>query len=170
MSEGHEREIAGMLTGVRIPGLLCADYDGQLVDLNAIAVSALILYLQPGGLSARSDSHADERQHNAYRALLHRFVVTMPSGSAIAALSAAPEVSPDEWRQIPKNSKELPHYLLNDGGGLAKELPLPTFECGDLRLYDRITLIVVEGRIEKVWYPVVGGQDAQMALTWFQLR
>lgn len=177
MSEDHERAIVEKLTGARIPQLLCSDYDGHVVDLNMIALNALILYLQPGRITAPSDSHADERQHDAYRALRHRFAATMPDGSAIAALSAAPDpmsfVLADGWRQTAENSQdqEIPHYLLDDGGlGLAKELPLPTFECGDRRLYDRITLIVVDGHVKRVFYPVVAGRDARQALAWFQLH
>lgn len=177
MSEDDDRRIAEELMGAQIPGLRCTDYDGYVVDLSMISRSALILYLQPGRVSARSDSHADERQHDVYRALRHRFAAIMPDGSAIAALSAAPDpmsfVSADGWRQTPENSEdqEIPHHLLDDGGlGLAKELPLPTFECGERQLYDRLTLIVVEGRIKRVFYPVVAGQDARQALAWFQLH
>jgi hypothetical protein len=174
MSEDRGREIRTKLTGARIPSLLCPDYDGRLVDLDAIARNALVLYLQPGRIVS-GDRHADEHQHDTYRMLRHRFAATMPDGSAIAALSTAPDpmsfVSAELQTPEATGDHQILHYLLDDTGlGLAKELPLPTFERDEMRLYDRITFVVMEGIIKKVFYPVIAGQDARQALTWLQLR
>jgi peroxiredoxin len=49
----------------------------------------------------------------------------------------------------------LPYPLLSDAGfELTEALRLPTFEVGGMRLIKRLTLVVPDGRIEKVFYPV----------------
>ena len=49
----------------------------------------------------------------------------------------------------------LPFELLSDEDPiLAEALSLPTFEVAGLRLLRRLTLIVADGRIQKVFYPV----------------
>lgn len=172
-------DIAEKLVGARLPRLLFSDYDGGVIDLNAISLHALVLYIQPGCKSGDGgrDARIDELQHDAYRALRHRFAGVMPEGSAIAALSAAADptsfIMADGWQRTPENSPDqrIPHHQLDDAGlSLAKELPLPTFERDGQRLYERTTLIVTRGRIAKVFYPVDARQDARQALTWLQLH
>ena len=49
----------------------------------------------------------------------------------------------------------LPFPLLSDAGlRLAGALGLPTFEVAGHRLLKRLTFVVRDGRIERVWYPV----------------
>ena len=50
---------------------------------------------------------------------------------------------------------ELPFALLSDPGlGLADAFALPTFVVDGARLYRRLTLIVNDGSIEHVFYPI----------------
>ena len=49
----------------------------------------------------------------------------------------------------------LPYALLSDVDlQLAQRPGLPTFEAGTLRLFKRLTLIIRDGVIEHVFYPV----------------
>lgn len=49
----------------------------------------------------------------------------------------------------------LPYPLLSDADFILTDaLRLPTFEAGGMRLIKRLTLVVSNGRIEKVFYPV----------------
>ncbi len=49
----------------------------------------------------------------------------------------------------------LPFELLSDvNGELGKAMDLPTFEVAGMMLYKRLTLVVRDGRVEKVFYPV----------------
>ena len=49
----------------------------------------------------------------------------------------------------------LPFEILSDTGyEVARALDLPTFTAGGQRLYKRLTLIVADGRIEHVFYPI----------------
>ena len=71
----------------------------------------------------------------------HR-VVGVSSQSARSALSLA-------------SQEALPHVLLSDDRlELAEEMGLPTFEVDGMCRYERLTLIVRDGRVEKVFYPV----------------
>jgi len=62
----------------------------------------------------------------------------------------------------------LPFPLLSDVGLLlATALDLPTFSAGGRRLFRRITLVVSQGRVEHVFYPVhPPGAHAGEVLSW----
>lgn len=65
---------------------------------------------------------------------------------------------------------QLPFAMLSDPGlSLARALSLPTFEAGGIRLYKRVTLIVLAGRIEHVFYPIFPtDQHAEQVLGWLR--
>jgi peroxiredoxin len=49
----------------------------------------------------------------------------------------------------------LPFPILSDAGlALTRALALPTFEAAGQTLIRRLTLLVRDGAIERVWYPV----------------
>ena len=64
----------------------------------------------------------------------------------------------------------LPFELLSDEDlTFAGALSLPTFEADGMLLLKRLTLIIEDGRIEKVFYPVFPpGQNAQEVLAWLR--
>ncbi len=64
----------------------------------------------------------------------------------------------------------LPFAMLSDiGFALADTLRLPTFEAAGNRLYTRLTLVVRDGRIEHVFYPVFPpDQHPQQVLDWLR--
>jgi len=65
---------------------------------------------------------------------------------------------------------KLPFPLLSDAGlTLADQLGLPTFEAGDCPRYKRLTLVLNDGRIEHVFYPVFPpDRHAAEVLAWLQ--
>jgi peroxiredoxin len=66
----------------------------------------------------------------------------------------------------------LPFPLLSDEGlGLVSALNLPTFEAGGTTLLKRLTLIVENGRIEHVFYPVFPpDRNAADVVDWLRVR
>ncbi|WP_063734941.1 redoxin family protein [Streptomyces sp. RTd22] len=64
----------------------------------------------------------------------------------------------------------LPFDMLSDATrSLARALDLPTFEAGGLTLYKRLTLIIRDGVIEHVFYPVFPpNEHADQVLTWLR--
>ena len=64
----------------------------------------------------------------------------------------------------------LPFSMLSDEGlALAAALGLPTFEAGGMTLYRRLTMIITDGVIEHVFYPIFPpDQHAQEVLGWLR--
>lgn len=64
----------------------------------------------------------------------------------------------------------LPFELLSDDQlTLKSALQLPTFEVAGMELYKRITLILKQGRICKVFYPVFpSSENAQEVIKWLK--
>jgi hypothetical protein len=166
------------LEGLAMPGVLFNNFDRRPVDLGKIAAAGLLLYVYPGCEDLPPDSEAgvagDVLQHATYEALRERFAEAMPGG-ALVALSSIPawlqlHHSPDlAWLQ----DRETPfeHYLISDETlQLAEELCLPTFEHKGNRYYQRLTIVARGGRIQRVFHPIVPGQDARQALAWLQLH
>jgi len=69
-----------------------------------------------------------------------------------------------------KERLHLPFELLSDAKFILKaSLNLPTFEAAGLELYKRITLIVRDGIISKVFYPVFPpSENAEEVLSWLR--
>lgn len=65
---------------------------------------------------------------------------------------------------------ELPFELLSDEKGeLGEALRLPTFTVEGKALYKRLTMVIRDGRIEKVFYPVFPpDKHAQEVLDWLK--
>jgi peroxiredoxin len=65
----------------------------------------------------------------------------------------------------------VPFEILSDADfKLCEALRLPTFEAGGMRLVKRLTLIVRDGRIEHVFYPVFPpNESADQVLRWLRL-
>ncbi len=64
----------------------------------------------------------------------------------------------------------LPFTMLSDTElHLAKKLDLPTFRAGDLTLFKRLTLVIRDGIIEHVFYPIFPpNEHARQVLVWLQ--
>ena len=64
----------------------------------------------------------------------------------------------------------LPFDLLSDEElAFARALELPTFEVEGMTLTKRLTLVIDDGRIEKVFYPVFPpGENAQVVIGWLR--
>lgn len=62
----------------------------------------------------------------------------------------------------------LPFELLSDNElRLKAELSLPTFDVANMELYKRMTLIIKQGHIVKVFYPVFpSSENAQEVIKW----
>ena len=66
----------------------------------------------------------------------------------------------------------LPFEIISDTGReLAEALDLPTFTAGDQLLYKRLTLIISDGRIEHVFYPIFPPDEhAAEVLAWLSAQ
>jgi peroxiredoxin len=75
-----------------------------------------------------------------------------------------------EYQLALKNRLHLPFDLLSDSDfKLKKALNLPTFQVGNLILYKRLTLVIDNNMIKKVFYPVFPpNQHASQVLNWLK--
>lgn len=162
------------LEGCELPTLLFAGHDRRgLIDLAALADTALVLYVYPGSGTSR-DLALDALQHETYRRLRRRFSVVVPDGAIVALSSLTRD---RQFVQEPRlafeqiESQEFPHHLIADETcHLAQILGLPTFECDGRRFYERVTIIAHDRRIVKVAYPADPLRDGEQALAWLGRR
>lgn len=153
----HRRQdsvVSGLLSAA-LPDLELEWMPGARLDLGALGAGPLVLYCHPGSRSETQPSELGEEPLDAATAECRAFaehcldfasfnhrVVGVSSQSAARQLSLA-------------TSEALPHVVLSDDRmELAEELGLPTFEVDGACHYERVTLIVRDGHVEKVFYPV----------------
>lgn len=76
------------------------------------------------------------------------------------------------YQQEAAERLHLPFELLSDEGlGFAREVGLPTFEVDGDVLTRRLTMILEDGRVEKVFYPVFPpNEDAENVIRWLSER
>jgi peroxiredoxin len=145
------------LEGMELPSLALPSTDGAPVDLSALP-GRLVVYCFPragkpgipspagwdripGARGCTPQSLAFRDHHHKIRAL----------HAEVFGLSAQ---SPEEQSEIAARL-QLPFALLSDQRlEFAGALKLPTFEADGMTLIRRLTLVVTEGAIEKVFYPV----------------
>ncbi len=166
-------DLAHHLAGIAMPRLALPSTSGEIVSLDALGPDRAVVYLYP--LTGRLDTDLPEgwdaipgargctaqacgfRDHHAELA---------EAGASVLGLS-----SQGTAYQLEVTGRlRLPFPMLSDLDlRLASLLNLPAFEVGDARFYARLTLIVADGVIEHVFYPVLQpGQHAQQVLAWLQ--
>jgi peroxiredoxin len=89
-------------------------------------------------------------------------------GAAVVGVST----QPTDYQREAVERLRLPFPLLSDAKlRLARALQLPTFQAGGQALLKRLTLVVRDGHVEKVFYPVFPPDGhAEDVLGWIQTR
>jgi peroxiredoxin len=169
----HDDGAADHLPGTVMPTLSLPASDGNLVDLAALGPGRTIIYLYPltgrpgvdlpqgwdaiPGARGCSTEACDFRDHFAD--------LRRAGASRVYGLSSQ---DPDYQAEVVERL-HLPFAMLSDPRlALADALDLPTFSApGHDRLYSRLTLVVRDGHIEHVFYPIFPpNTHAQQVLTW----
>lgn len=164
---------ADHLPGMAIPALRLPASDGTTVDLAALGNGRIVIYLYPltgrpgvdlpqgwdsiPGARGCSTEACDFRDHYAD---LQRAGVSQVFGMS--------SQDPDYQAEVVERL-HLPFAMLSDQHfALADALNLPTFSAsGHDRLYSRLTLVIRDGRIERVFYPIFPpNTHAQQVLGW----
>ncbi|HEX7387230.1 MAG TPA: peroxiredoxin [Castellaniella sp.] len=75
-----------------------------------------------------------------------------------------------DYQREARDRLHLPFELLSDAGLLMKRhLRLPTFKAGGMELYKRLTLVLRDGHIVKVFYPVFpSDRNVDDVLAWLR--
>ncbi|HDZ72427.1 MAG TPA: peroxiredoxin [Aurantimonas coralicida] len=149
---------ADHLLDLALPSVPLEATDGRTIDLSAIG-GRLVLYVYPmtgkpgvdlpQGWNEMPGARGCTPQSCAFR---DYFAELRALGvDAVFGLSAQ---SPGDQREAAERL-HLPFALLSDEQGAFRDaLKLPAFELGGRVYLKRITLIIDEGRIAKVFYPV----------------
>ena len=145
------------LPGMRLPALELPATDGTMIDLSRIpGRSVVYIYPRTGRPDQRLPTGWDEipgargctPQSCAYRDLAAAFAVL---GARVFGLSTQDTA----YQQEAVARLHLPFPLLSDEQlELATALALPTFEVEGMTLIKRLTLVISDGIIETVFYPV----------------
>ncbi len=163
---------ASHLQGMRLPKLVLPATDGTDVDLAAIP-GRLVIYIYPmtgrpgvplpDGWDAIPGARGCTPQACSFR---DHYAELRSLRTGVFGLSA----QTGEHQREARDRLHLPFQLLSDGSMQLKLLlRLPTFVAGGMELYKRLTLIVEDGRIAKVFYPVFPpDRNADDVLGWLR--
>ena len=132
--------------------------DGQRVSLSDFAGGIVVLYFYP-----KDDTPGCTTQACGLRDAWTQFAAM---GAEIFGVSIDPVKSHRSF--IDKFS--LPFPLLSDAElAFASAMRLPLFDVGPMRLLKRLTLIICDGAIEHVFYPVFPpDRNADQVLDWLR--
>jgi peroxiredoxin len=157
---------AAHLPGTPLPAVALPASDGTFVDLSDVPGRVVVFAYPrtgspgepptaewdsiPGARGCTPEMCSVRDEHDAFTA----------RGVTVFGLSAQ---TPEEQREAAERLG-LTYCLLSDAGGeLADALRLPTFDWHGRRLIKRVTLLVNDGRIEDVIYPVFPPDGAAAA-------
>jgi peroxiredoxin len=161
------------LPGLALPQIRLPSTSGRLVDLGALGAGRTVIYCYPrtgrpgeplpDGWDAIPGARGCTPQACAFRDH-HRELAAL--GADVYGLST----QTTEYQREMAERLHLPFEVLSDAEfALIEALRLPTFEAGGMRLVKRLTLIVRDGRVEHVFYPVFPpDQSAEQVIDWLQ--
>jgi peroxiredoxin len=162
---------ADHLPGLRLPATALPATDGAVVDLQALRGRTVVYAFprtgRPGeaplvqGWDAIPGARGCTPQSCAFRDL-HRELTD--AGARVVGLSTQASA----YQQEAVARLDLPFRLLSDERlELARAMDLPTFDIAGRTLLRRLTLVVLDGVVEHVWYPVFPpNTHAQEVLSW----
>jgi peroxiredoxin len=180
----HDDGACRHLPGMAVPASALMATSRQMVSLNKLATKPTVLYIYP--MTGRPDRQLPDDwdavpgargctpQACSFR---DHYQDLQALGVAVYGLSTQPTA----YQQEAKTRLHLPFELLSDADlNVATALNLPTFRVDTLSdispdinpvLIKRITLILLQGVIEKVFYPVFPATDnARHVLTYLQAQ
>ena len=145
------------LAGMRVPPLPLPSTRGGRVDLSRLA-GRTVVYIYPRTGDPRKEPIPGWDQIPGARGCTPQSCAFRDHHAELTALGAqvyglSAQGTADQ--QEAAERLRLPFPLLSDEGlAFARALRLPTFGAAGMTLIKRITLIVRDGAIEKVFYPV----------------
>jgi len=163
---------ADHLPGTRVPHIQLPSTGGVDVALDRLGLGRAVLYVypmtgQPGvdlpeGWNAIPGARGCTPEACGFRD--HYDELRAAGAATVYGLSSQSTAYQSELAE----RLGLPFEILSDAEHeLAQALNLPTFTAGGERLYKRLTLILADGRIEHVFYPIFPPDEhAEQVLDW----
>jgi peroxiredoxin len=165
---------ASHLPGRAMPALSLPTTDGRQVALDALGPGRTVVYIYPmtgrpgvelpPGWDDIPGARGCTPESCGFRNL---HTELLAAGAAqVFGLSS----QPSDYQREAVDRLHLPFAMLSDEHlALAGELGLPTFIVDGVTLYRRLTMIITDGVIEHVFYPIFPpDQHAQEVLDWLR--
>jgi peroxiredoxin len=167
---------AAHLTGTPLPPIVLTSTTGERVSLDRLGPGRTVLYVYPRtgrpgedppqgwdaipGARGCTTEACDFRDHHA----------ELLEAGAARVFGMSSQDSAHQAELVER--LRLPFPVLSDSGlVLAEALRLPTFETAGMRLYRRLTMVVKDGLVEHVFYPIFPpNEHAQEVLGWLDKR
>lgn len=158
------------LPGMRLPSMPLASTSGELVDLAALP-GRTVVYCYPRTGRPNQDPPPGWDQIPGARgctpqscAFRDHFLELQALGARVFGLST----QDSDYQREAEERLRLPFALLSDAElAFTQALGLPTFEVEGMTLIKRLTLVLDEGRIVKVFYPVFPpDKNAEEVVNW----
>lgn len=163
------------LIGLAMPALKLPSTAGRSVDLGALPGPRTVIYAyprtgEPGkALPEGWDAIPGARGCTPQACVFRDHAAELAElGATVFGLSTQ---TSDYQRELVERL-HLPFEILSDADfRLTEALGLPTFEAAGMRLLKRLTLVVREGRIEQVFYPVFPPtESARAVVRWLERK
>lgn len=164
---------AAHLEGMEMPALALPATDGSAVNLSALP-GTTVVYIYPRTGRPGQDMPAGWNQIPGARGCTPQscgfrdHFAELQAAGADAVFGISTQSTGDQGEA--RDRLALPFELLSDERlELARALDLPTFEAEGMTLLKRMALILRDGRIAKVFYPVFPpDRNAEDVLAWLR--
>ncbi|GAA0934557.1 peroxiredoxin [Pseudonocardia zijingensis] len=165
---------ADHLPGLSVPHLLLPSTSGGSVALDGLGPGRTVLYVYPrtagpdGVVPDGWDDIPGARGCTPEACGFRDHHEELLAAGATGVFGISAQDTAEQWEVVERLG--LPFALLADPGlGLAAAMRLPTFDVAGATLYRRLTLVVRDGVVEHVFYPVFPpGEHAQEVLAWLR--
>ncbi len=166
-------DAAKHLEGMRMPEIVLPATDGKTIDLSKLTASRTVLYFYPmtgvpgtplpDGWDLIPGARGCTPQTSAFRDHFKELAQLKTDVFGCSTQTTA-------YQSEMANRLGLPFAILSDAQyRLCDALRLPTFEVDGVRLLKRLTLIIRDGLIEHVFYPVFpSNENAAEVVRWLR--
>lgn len=160
------------LFGLKIPSITLISTDGNEINLAKLKGRNVIFVYPmtgrpdvalPQGWNDIPGARGCTPQSCSYRDMYQEFKLLNVEVFGLSTQST-------EYQQEVKSRLHLPFQLLSDSNYILKKvIELPTFTVETIVLYKRITLVIEDAEIKKVFYPVFPpDKNAEQVLAYFK--
>jgi peroxiredoxin len=166
---------ANHLPGMRLPAVALPSTSGGTVDLSSVTGSVVVYAFPRTGVPGEQPLVDDWDSIPGARGCTPESCGFRDHHAELGALGVGVfglSTQDTAYQAEAVDRLHLPFALLSDEGlELATAARLPTLEVAGQRLLRRLTLLVTDGVVERVWYPVFPPDThAEEVLEWLRTR